>query len=156
MSIIHFVLQVSQTCFLVILTRWVNTSTPSCTFPKEHRPEQARAQIGVVTSVVTAVVRTVVRTVGSRRVRVVEHPERSRRRQPEKPRPQLIRPYNLSRFSVGNLINICFTTFSFLCQINDLSPAGGGHFAVPRPHPPPVAYREIHDTPRVAPAGSHV
>ena len=48
---------------------------------KEHRPEQARTHIGVVADVVTAVVRTVVRTIGSRTVRVVEHPKRSRRRQ---------------------------------------------------------------------------
>ena len=48
---------------------------------KEHRPEQARTHIGVVADVVTAVVRTVVRAIGSRTVRVVEHPKRSRRRQ---------------------------------------------------------------------------
>lgn len=48
---------------------------------KEHRTEHTRTEIGVVTDVVTAVVRTVPRAIGSRTVRVVEHPKRSRRRQ---------------------------------------------------------------------------
>ena len=69
---LHFVPQVGETCFLV--PKFSNLA-------KEHRPEQARPHIGVVTDVVTAVVRTVVRAIGSRTVRVVEHPKRSRRRQ---------------------------------------------------------------------------